>query len=116
MMNISKAMLWKGTTSIRLPVMELTSFPVTRLYSPHSARKARPPPRMPSTRPSMTKGRRIKPLVAPTIFMMAISSRRPKVASLMVLDMMKKETNTRITISTSETAVTTLRIVTKLCA
>ena len=48
--------------------------------------------------------------------MIAISSRRPKVASLMVLDMMKIETKTSIAISASETTLTMLRIVTKVRA
>jgi hypothetical protein len=48
--------------------------------------------------------------------MIAISSRRPKVASLMVLDMMKMETNTSIAISARETTLTTLRIVMKVLA
>ena len=41
---------------------------------------------IPSSSPSYTKGQRINPLVAPTIFIMAISSRRSKVVSLMVLE------------------------------
>ena len=56
---------------------------------------------------------RMKELFAPTIFMMAISSRRPNVASLMVLDMMNTDTNTSITMSTSEMTLMILRIVTK---
>ena len=55
-------------------------------------------------------------MLAPTIFMMAISSRRPKVASLMVLDMIKTDTNTRMTISTRDTTLTMLRTVTKKSA
>ena len=48
----------------------------------------------------------MKPLEAPTIFMMAISSRRVKVASLMVFVMMKKDTTISITISIREMTLT----------
>ena len=55
-------------------------------------------------------------MFAPTIFMMAISSRRPKVASLMVLVMMNTDTNTSMTISTRETMLTMFLMVTKIFA
>ena len=60
----------------------------------------------------MTKGVRMKLLVAPTIFMIAISSLRPKVVSLMVFDMMKTATIKSITMRMIETAATTFRKVT----
>ena len=46
------------------------------------------------------KGQRIKPSVAPHIFMMAISSRREKAASLVVLEMMNSDTAARMPTST----------------
>ena len=58
----------------------------------------------------------MKEFVAPTIFMIAISSRRPKVVSLMVFDMMKKDTNVRITVRISDTTLTMFRIRTKRSA
>ena len=61
--------------------------------------------------PSYTKGHRIKPLVAPTMRMMAISSRRSKVVSLMVLEMMNTDTTSRMTINATHTTVAMLRTV-----
>ena len=58
----------------------------------------------------------MKPFVAPTIFMMAISSRRPNVASLMVLVMINRDTAMRITIKTTETTLTMFRNVMKFSA
>ena len=113
MMNTVSDTELNGITLMRLPVSEPTTLPVIRLYSPHSARNARPPPSMPRIRPSTMKGRRIKPLLAPTIFIIAISSRRPKVASLMVFDMMNTDTNTRMTMRISEMTLTMFLIVTK---
>ena len=49
-------------------------------------------PNMPRIKPSTTNGRRIKLLVAPTIFIMAISSLREYMASLTVLEMMNSDT------------------------
>ena len=48
----------------------------------------------------------MKPLLAPTIFMMAISSLRPKVASFIVLAMMKTETISSTTMRMSDTTET----------
>ena len=47
---------------------------------------------MPRIKPSTTKGQRIKPLVAPTIFIMAISSLRSYMASLTVLEIISMDT------------------------
>ena len=55
----------------------------------------------------------MNPSVAPTIFMMAISSRRSKVVSLMVLEMMNSDTISSIAISTMEITPATLRTVIK---
>ena len=63
--------------------------------------------------PSTTKGKRIKPLLAPTIFMMAISSLRVNVASLMVLDIMNSDTTRSTTIRIAVMTLTTLRTVMK---
>ena len=64
-------------------------------------------------KPSYTKGQRMKPLVAPTIRMMALSSRRSKVVSLMVLEMMNTDTTNKMAISATHTTVATFRTVTK---
>ena len=61
--------------------------------------------------PSYTKGQRIKPLVAPTIFIMAISSRRSKVVSLMVLEMMNTEITNSTAISATQITVAMFRTV-----
>ena len=55
----------------------------------------------------------MNPLVAPTIFMMAISSRRSNVVSLMVLLMMNTDTNSSMAISATEMTPATLRTVVK---
>ena len=65
----------------------------------------------PSRNPSYTKGQRMKPLVAPTIFMMAISSRRSKVVSLMVLAIMNTDTRNSTAMRTTHTTPATLRMV-----
>ena len=49
----------------------------------------------------------MKPLPAPTIFITAISSRRVKAASLMVLAMMKRHTTSKISTSTTVMTLTT---------
>ena len=59
--------------------------------------------------PSMTKGIRIKPLVAPQIFIMAISSWRDRLASLMALEMMNSEITSSTATIPMVTTVTTLR-------
>ena len=64
-------------------------------------------------KPSYTKGQRMKPFVAPTIFIMAISSRRSKVVSLMVLEMMNTETTNNIAMSAMHTTPATFRSVMK---
>ena len=51
-------------------------------------------------------GQRIKPLDAPTMRMIAISSRLVKVASFIVLVMIKKETMMSMTISARDTMLT----------
>ena len=58
----------------------------------------------------------MKPLVAPTIFMMAISSRRSKVVSLMVLAMMNTDTTSSTAMSTTHTTPATFRRVMKPAA
>ena len=63
--------------------------------------------------PSKTKGIRINPLVAPHIFMMAISSCRDRVASLMVLDTINSEITNSTATMPMVTRVTTLRTVMK---
>ena len=70
----------------------------TAAYSSHWSPKATAAPMSPSSSPSYTKGQRMNPSVAPTIFMMAISSRRSKVVSLMVLEMMNTEMISRMAI------------------
>ena len=55
----------------------------------------------------------MKPLVAPTIFIMAISSRRSKVVSLMVLAMMNTDTRNRMAIRATLMMVAMLRMVMK---
>ena len=55
----------------------------------------------------------MKPFVAPTIFMMAISSRRSNVVSLMVLEMMNTDTTSRIAISAALMTLAMLRTVIK---
>ena len=64
-------------------------------------------------KPSYTKGQRIKPLVAPTIFIMAISSRRSKVVSLMVLEIMNMDTTNSTAISVRQMTVAIFRTVMK---
>ena len=83
------------------------------LYSSHCRPKAITAPNRPSSSPSNTKGQRMKLSVAPTIFMMAISSRRSKVVSLMVLEMMNSDTISKMAIRAIEMAPATLRTVTK---
>lgn len=56
--------------------------------------------------PSTKKGRRMKPLVAPTYFMMLISLRRAKTVSRMVLLMTTTLTNPSTATSTTHTALT----------
>ena len=67
----------------------------------------------PSSSPSNTKGQRMNPLVAPTIFMMAISSRRSNVVSLMVLEMMNTDTSSRMAMRAMLMMLATLRAVVK---
>ena len=55
----------------------------------------------------------MNPLVAPTIFMMAISSRRSKVVSLMVLEMMNTDTSSNMAMRAMEMTPATLRTVVK---
>ena len=62
---------------------------------------------IPMIKPSTTKGSRIKAFVAPTIFMMAISSLREYMASLTVLEMMNSETTNRTVTMTSEAMFST---------
>ena len=62
-------------------------------------------------KPSTTNGRRIKPFVAPTMRMMAISSRRSNMASLIVLEMMMSDTMSSTAAMQAETMDSTLRIV-----
>ena len=69
--------------------------------------------RSPIMKPSYTKGQRMKPSVAPTIFMMAISSRRSKVVSLMVLEMMNTEMISRMAIRAMLMTLAMLRTVMK---
>ena len=64
-------------------------------------------------KPSYTKGQRIKPLVAPTMRMMAISSLRSKVVSLMVLEIMNTDTINKMAIRATHTTVATFRTVIK---
>ena len=85
----------------------------TAAYSPHCRPKAITALNRPSSSPSYTKGQRMNPLVAPTIFMMAISSRRSNVVSLMVLLMMNTDTNSSMAISATEMTPATLRTVVK---
>ena len=82
-------------------------------YKPHCSKKARIAPVRPSMKPSYTKGQRIKPLVAPTIFIMAISSRRSKVVSLMVLEIMNMDTTNSTAISVRQMTVAIFRTVMK---
>ena len=55
----------------------------------------------------------MNPLVAPTIFMMAISSRRSNVVSLMVLEMMNTDTSSRMAMRAMLMMLATLRAVVK---
>ena len=55
----------------------------------------------------------MKPSVAPTIFMMAISSLRSKVVSLMVLEMMNSDTTSSTAMRAKEMIWATLRTVMK---
>ena len=55
----------------------------------------------------------MNPLVAPTIFMMAISSRRSNVVSLMVLEMMNTDTSSRMAMRAMLMMLATLRTVVK---
>ena len=55
----------------------------------------------------------MKPLVAPTIRMMAISSRRSKVVRRMVLEIMNTDTTNKMAISATQTTVATFRRVMK---
>ena len=103
----------KGTTSSSCMVSELLMPLAMALYSSHCRPKAITAPNRPSSRPSNTKGQRMKPSVAPTIFMMAISSRRSNVVSLMVLEMINSDTISKMAISAMEIAPATLRIVMK---
>ena len=80
---------------------------------PHWSKNAIAPPTRPSTSPSTTKGQRMKKLLAPTIFIMPISSRRLNVASLMVFCMMKMETMNRMTMRIIEITLAMLRTVMK---
>ena len=52
----------------------------------------------------------MKPSVAPTIFMMAISSRRSNVVSLMVLLMMNTDTSSSMAISSRRSKVVSLMV------
>ena len=85
----------------------------TSSYTAHWSRKATSAPVRPSSIPSTMKGQRMKELVAPHIFIMAISSRRSKVVSLMVLEMMNTDTTNKMAISATHTTVATFRTVTK---
>ena len=85
----------------------------TAPYTAHWRKKATSAPISPRISPSTMKGPRTKPSVAPHIFMMAISSRRVKVARRMVLAMMNRDTAARMATSTQARAVTALRTATK---
>ena len=58
----------------------------------------------------------MKPFDAPTIFIMAISSRRVNVASFIVLDIMKKDTMIRMTMRMRDTMLTMFLAIMKACA
>lgn len=58
----------------------------------------------------------MKPFEAPTIFIIAISSRRVKVASFIVFDMMKKDTTMRMMMRMSDTTLTMFLAVMNACA
>ena len=68
---------------------------------------------MPRVKPSTIKGRRIKPLVAPTIFIMAISLRRSYMASLTVLEMISREITKSTAIRAAEAMCRTSWMVVK---
>ena len=110
---LKKGAAEKGITWISCSVSLLSTPRATAAYSAHWRKKAITAPSRPSMKPSYTKGQRIKPLVAPTIFIMAISSRRSKVVSLMVLEMMNTDTTNKMAISATHTTVATFRTVTK---
>ena len=66
----------KGTMCRKLTENELIILELRALYRPHIMTNASRLPSRPSISPSITKGRRIKELLAPTIFIIAISSLR----------------------------------------
>ena len=80
---------------------------------PHCRKNASTAPKRPRIMPSKIKGQRTNQLVAPHIFIMAISSRRWKVANLMVFAMIKREMISSIAIRIHATAPAILRRVTK---
>ena len=85
----------------------------TAVYSSHCRPKAITALNRPSSIPSYTKGHRMNPLVAPTIFIMAISSRRSKVVSLMVLLMMNTDTSSSMAMRAMLMIPATFRAVVK---
>ena len=104
---------WKGMMWISWRVSLVSTPWATAAYRPHCRKNAMAALKKPSRKPSYTKGQRINPLVAPTIRMMAISSRRSKVVSLMVLEMMNTDTTNKMAISATQTTVATFRTVMK---
>ena len=85
----------------------------TDSYSSHCKPKPSTALRRPIIKPSYTNGQRMKLFVAPTIFIMAISSRRSNVVSLMVFEMMKTDTSSKIAMSAMHTTLATFRSVIK---
>ena len=69
-------MLWKGRMVSRDSPLDWITARPTSSYTAHWSRKATSAPVRPSSIPSTMKGQRMKELVAPHIFIMAISSRR----------------------------------------
>ena len=68
-------------------------------------------PNRPRKKPSTKNGKRIKLLVAPTIFIMPISSLRSSMARRIVLEMMIRETISRTAAMAMEAIYSTVRIV-----
>ena len=83
------------------------TFIATKSYRPHCRKNAISAPRKPRMKPSTTNGIRMNEFVAPTIFMIAISSLREYMASLTVFEMISSDTTNSTAMITADAMFST---------
>lgn len=76
-------------------------------YRPHSRKNEHTAPSRPRMKPSTTNGIRMNEFVAPTIFMIAISSLREYIANLTVFEMISSDTTNSTAMITADAMFST---------